>query len=227
MAKPKAVEAQRTYDVRFTRLFHISIALLFALLCLALYLHTVQMQSRVNHDMNKTDQRAYMRFAVNVYESGFHYTGGRNQMPLYPFVQAFFYSPDMPDTTFFQQGKQVNVIISLLCLTLIAAAFYRRFSTLFATYAVLSIAFLLFAFKAPYFQTEILFYTIFAFAFSFSVDALSAPKLPILAGVGLLYALAHLSKASALLGLILFLVSYCLLIVVTVVSRSEVLDKPC
>ncbi len=219
--KPKNVDAQRTVVVGLTRSLKVTLAILFGLLAVVLYLHTVQMQSLVNDDKERTDQGQYMNFVVKVHKSGFHYTGGRNRMPLYPFWQTLFYSPDMTDTDFFEQGKRLNVVLSLLGLALIAAAFYRRFSKLFATYAVLEIAFLVFAFKAPYFQTEILFYTIFGFAYIVAVDALSAPTLPKLAGVGLLFALAHLSKASAFAGLILFLFSYCVFISVSVLARSS------
>ena len=68
---------------------------------LQLYLHVVKIQFDVNNDMRKTDQSSYMRFAIEAYESNFQYTGGRNQMPLYPFLQALFYSPTLDDDGFF------------------------------------------------------------------------------------------------------------------------------
>ena len=179
---------------------------------LQLYLHVVKIQFDVNNDMRKTDQSAYMRFAIEAYESNFQYTGGRNQMPLYPFLQALFYSPTLDDDGFFEQGKRISVVLSLVCLAVLSVTFVVKFSKLYGLYVVLAIAFLIFAFKSPYFQTEILFYTLFGLAFVVSVEALSSPRWYKSLLVGVLYALAHLSKASALPGLVLFVSSYGVLI---------------
>jgi hypothetical protein len=48
----------------------------------------VKQLSRVNTDMSKTDQGAYMNYARKLYESDYQYKGGRNRMPVYPFVQS-------------------------------------------------------------------------------------------------------------------------------------------
>ncbi|MXV92936.1 MAG: hypothetical protein F4Z94_05770 [Chloroflexi bacterium] len=83
--------------------------------------------------------------------------------------------------------------------------FVRRFSLLYAVYATLSIAFLTFAIKAPWFQTEILLYGIFAAAFIRAVDVLRIPTVWRHGlEVGALLALAHFTKAVGLL----FLLSY-------------------
>ena len=76
-----------------------------ALFFLILYLDVAQKQSRRNHDLTQHDQRAYMNFAKKAYESRLQFTGTRNRMPLYPWIQALFYSPPMDDEAFFQQGK--------------------------------------------------------------------------------------------------------------------------
>ncbi len=173
-----------------------------------LYLDAAQKQSSVNSKLSKNDQLVYMDIAKQAYETGFQYTGNRNQMPLYPFIQALFYSPQLDDEAFFQQGKWLNVVLSLLCLLALGIAFFIKFSKIYAFYSLLVIAFLVFAIKSPWFQVEILFYTLLGFAFMLSLEAIISPKRYKSIGVGVLFALAHLSKASAMFGLFIFISSY-------------------
>ena len=191
-----------------------------ALFFLVLYLDIAQKQSPVNNDLTRSDQNSYMDIAKKAYQTRFQYTGGRNRMPLYPWIQALFYSPEMDDETFFQQGKRLNVDLSLICLLALGIVFFHKFSRLYAFYAILAIAFTVFAIKSPWFQTEILFYTLFAFAFILSLDTLISPKWHKSIGVGVLFALAHFSKASALPGLLIFTSSYGILFLSRLFSRS-------
>ena len=198
------------------RLFHLGKAaavLAFAACFGALYLHVADLQDSRNNDMSAHDQSAYLNFAKKAHDSGFKYSGTRNRMPLYPHLQALFYSPDLSDDAFFQQGKRVNVVLSLFCLSFLGFVLFAKFSKLYAAYALLVIAFLAFAYKAPYFQAEILFYTLFGIAFMLSLESLIEPRWYKSAGVGLLFALAFYSKASASPGLGIFLGSYGLLVI--------------
>ncbi len=196
------------------------LALGIGLFFLSLYLNVAQQQSKVNSDLTRNDQSAYMNFAREAYETHLQYTGSRNRMPLYPFIQALFYSPEMDDEAFFEQGKQLNIALSLVCLLALGITFFAKFSKIYAFYAMLVIAFLVFAIKSPYFQTEILFYTLFGFAFILSLDTLISPKWYKSIGVGLLFALAHFSKASAMPGLFIFVSSYGILFLFKLFSRS-------
>lgn len=191
-----------------------------AALLLFLYLYVARSQSDINDDLQANDQGAYMGFAIQAYQTNFNYTGGRNRMPLYPFIQALFYSPDLDKQAFFEQGKTLNVALSILCLTVLSVAFFSKFSKLYALYAILVIGFLVFAIKAPYFQTEILFYTLFGLAFIFSVEALSSPRWYKSLALGLCFALAHLSKASALPGLAIYMLSCLVLILSRLATRG-------
>ena len=193
-----------------------------ALFFLVLYLDVAQKQSEVNNDLTRSDQGAYMNFAKKAYKARLQYsdTDNRNQMPLYPWIQALFYSPQMDDEAFFQQGKRLNVALSLIGLLALGIAFFHKFSKLYAFYAILAIAFLVFAIKSPWFQTEILFYTLFGLAFMLSLDTLISPKWRKSLGVGVLFALAHFSKASALPGLFIFISSYGVLFLSRLFSRS-------
>ena len=173
-------------------------------IAVALYFRIAGMQSAVNRDWRKVDQGAYMHFAAEAYESRFAFTGGRNRMPLYPWMQALFYSPELSDEAFFEQGKELNALISLACLAALGAAFFRAFSRSYAGYALSVIAFLCFAIKAPWFQAEVLFYAFFAFAFMLSIESIRRPAWRKSIGVGLLFALAHFTKASALPAVLIY-----------------------
>ncbi len=187
---------------------------------LLLYLQVAQTQSEINSDLTSSDQSAYMNFAKKAYNTNMQFTGNRNRMPLYPYLQALFYSSELSDEAFFQQGKQRNIALSLLCLLALSLLFFAKFSRLYAIYALLSIAFLVFAIKSPFFQTELLFYTIFGLAFIFSVEAILIPKWYKSVSVGVLFALAHLCKASALPGLFMFVSSYGFLVFFTLLCRN-------
>ena len=196
----------------------LSIALL--LICLAAYLHISQTQSHKNRDLRWSDQSFYMDAAVKAYETRFAYTGDRNRMPLYPFLQALFYSPDLSSEEFFQHGKRLNVILSILCIAVLSFLFFSRFSRLYAAYAMLLISLIVFAIKSPFFQTELLFYTFFAFAFILAIDTIETPSKRMAVAVGALFALCQYTKASATPGLIIFAASYGVLLLTKMRKRD-------
>lgn len=201
---------------RATKLLLILASLGFSL---ALYRHITEIQRDVNVNMGSMDQFAYMAFAKRAYESGYTFTGNRARMPLFPWVQALFYSPEMSDEAFFEQGKQISVLISIAGIAAIGAAFLLKFSKLYAFYSIAVIAFLCFALKAPWFQAEILFYTLFAFAFMLAVESIRRPKWYKSVGVGLLFALAHFTKASGLLGIAMYAGSFSVALLAEIYRR--------
>lgn len=196
----------------------LSIALL--LICLAAYLHISQTQSHKNRDMRWSDQSAYMDAAVKAYETRFAYTGDRNRMPLYPFLQALFYSPDLSSEEFFQHGKRLNVILSLVCIAVLCYVFFSRFSRLYAAYAMLLIALVVFAIKSPFFQTELLFYTLFGLTFILSIDTIKAPNKYSTVALGAMFASCQYVKASAMPGLFIFAASYGVLVLTKLGKRE-------
>ena len=191
---------------------------LLLLVALAAYLHIAGVQYDVNNGGG--DQDNNLSFAIESYNTRFQYTGERNRMPLYPWIQALFYSPEMTEEEFFEQGKRLNIIISLVSVAVFAVIFRLRFSKLYAVYALAVIAFLLFALKAPYFQPEILYYTWIALAFVLSIEAMREPSWYKSLGVGVLFALAHFTKASALPGLALYTLSFSIPMLWRLLDRS-------
>ncbi len=190
------------------------------LICLAAYLHIAQTQSIKNRNMRWTDQHEYIAAAIKAYETRFAYTGDRNRMPLYVFMQALFYSPDLSSEEFFQRGKRLNVVISLVCIAVLFYVFISRFSRLYAAYAVTLIALVVFAIKSPYFQPELLFYTLFALTFILSIDTIKAPNKYKTVALGAMFALCQYTKASAMPGLLIFAASYGVL-ALTKLARRE------
>ena len=167
----------------------------------------VQQLARVNTDMKSTDQSAYMDYARNMYESDYTFIGGRNRMPVYPFLQSLFYHPSLSNEGFFERGKYVNLILSLVLLAGLASVFRHFFGPLHALNLVLIIAFTVFIFKAGWFQTELLFYVMNFCLFLLMCRLLQEPSCAFAILTGIVAALAHLTKASVLPGLVVFLLS--------------------
>jgi hypothetical protein len=193
------------------------------LIGISLYLYVANLQNISNHNFNKYDQLAYSDFVRNVYESNFTYSGQRNRMPLYPYTQALFYSPNMDDETLFQHGKQVNIVLSLFCIAVLGGVFFMKFTKIFAFYSITIIALLVFVFKAPYFQSEIVFYTLFGLAFIVSINTLRYPKWYKSILVGILFGLAYLTKATVLIAIVMLISGF---VVLTFTRQlTQVTDK--
>ena len=166
----------------------------------------VEQLGRVNVDMTQTDQFAYMTYARNLRESNYTFTGERNRMPVYPFLQSLFYRAGMTDEAFFTQGKYVNLVLSLFLLVGLAFIFSRFLSFLSSLNLILIISFLVFVFKAPFFQAELLFYFLSFCLFLLMWRLLQRVSWQLAILTGIVAGLAHLTKASILPGLVLFLV---------------------
>jgi hypothetical protein len=165
-----------------------------------------QQMTMVNTNMDRVDQSAYMRYASDLYKSGYTYIGNRNRMPVYPFLQSLFYHPKLKSETFFQQGKLRNLILSIIILAGVALIFFRNFKTLHALNSILILAFTVFIFKAGWFQAELLFYFLNFVMFYLMWQLLHRPTYILAFLAGVTAGLAHLTKASILPGLIIWLV---------------------
>ena len=178
----------------------------FILIFTGLYWYgAMQQLTQVNINMGSGDQGAYMRYARQMYESNYTVIGRRNRMPVYPFLQSLFYRPGMSDEAFFVRGKYVNLILSLILLTGLTFIFFRFFHWLHAVNLMLIVAFTVFVFKASYFQTELLFYFINFCLFLLMWRLLQQPSYLLAILTGFVAGLAHLTKASIIPGLVLFL----------------------
>ena len=177
---------------------------LFTVLGIFYYQATSEHATTINSSFRTSDQNAYMEITEKAVETNFRYTGTRSQMPLYPYVQALFYRSDMGENALFAQGKTLNIILSLLLLGGIfgiAKAFFplRRTAiiTLISTVS-------LFIFKAPYFQSELLYYFLSFLGFLGIAKMLVKPTLKLGGLTGLVLGLAQLTKASILPTMLAF-----------------------
>lgn len=151
------------------------------------------------------DEFAFIEFAIKAWETDFRYTGIRNQMPLYPYLQALFYRPDRSVDEFFAVGKQVNVWLSLVSLGIIFLATLKFLSLHESVIFTLIVAFGLYALKSGYFMAELLYYTLSFFAYLLMLKTLIKPSFKTGIGAGILVGLSHLTKASILPGFALFI----------------------
>ena len=182
------------------------IAIVLLLVVGVLYIYGANLQIVLNDDMGKTDQSAYMNYARGMSVTNYTFVGGRNRMPLYPFLQSLFYRPSMTDEAFFELGKRVNLILSIGILVVLAIIFRQNFNLFSSFNLLLIVAFTVFIFKAGYFQAEILFYFLNFILFLLMWKSLQHISWGLAILTGFVAGLAHLTKASILPGLVIFFV---------------------
>jgi hypothetical protein len=168
-------------------------------LAVVLFVWAAKRQSvLVNTDMHSTDQRAYMNYAKGMARTNLQFVGGRNRMPVYPGLMSFFYKQGMSDEDFFECGKNVGIAIGLVVLAVAFLLFSRVSNAMDALTGTLVTMFTVFAYKSPYFQTEVLFYGMSLVLFYLLLSLVRKPQIRTAALGGLVGGIAHLTKASVL-----------------------------
>jgi hypothetical protein len=177
------------------------------ILCLTLYLSAaLQQATLVNTNLADVDQSAYMAFARKAYESHYAYSNDGARMPLYPFLQSLFLRPEMSDEEFFQQGKLLNIALSLALLAVLALIAWRFLAPLHALAFVLIAAFTVIVFKAGYFQAEVLYYFLTFFVYLLFWRLLREPRIWLAILAGIVAGITQLTKAALLPALAVFIV---------------------
>ena len=171
---------------------------------------------RVNTFKARGDQTSFLVIAKNLY-ANWHgqnppVLGDRNSMPLYPAYLALLYDSRLSDPEFFDVGKVWNIRLSLALLALLSVIFSWHLPPLVSTNLTLIVAFGYFVFKAGYVQPELLFYFLFFVTFLALCGLLrhrgSAASLFFGILGGTLAALTHLTKATMLPLVVIFLAVY-------------------
>ncbi len=182
--------------------------------CVPLVLIYYQAASLHARQVNVTtihhDQGDYLDFASEARLRNFRYTGDHNRMPAYPFLQGLFYRVGMSDEAFFEQGKQVNILLSLAFLAALSLFLHRWLPPALALLLTGITAFSFFIFKAGYFQAELLYYSLAFTGFALMTELLHRPNWRVALFAGFILGLAHLTKASVLLGIGVFIAVYTL-----------------
>lgn len=173
-------------------------------IALALFLWgTYRQATRVNVNMTSVDQSAYMEYSKGIAQTKFQYPGDRNRMPIYPGLMSFFYKDGMSDQDFFERGKLVGVGIGLLSLGVIYLVFRQIARPIDALTGTLVATFTVIAYKAPYFQAEVLYYAIGLVLFYLLLGLMRNPQPRSAALAGLVGGIAHLTKASVIPAIVL------------------------
>ncbi|MBD1999198.1 hypothetical protein H6G00_21710 [Leptolyngbya sp. FACHB-541] len=179
------------------------------LLLLVLYIYgAVEHSKRINLDITRVDQEAYLSYTRSLYETNYNFVGGRNRMPIYPFLQSLVYDPNLTENEAFTRGKYFNIALSVAILPCLFLIFQRFFSRLQAINLLLITAFTVFLFRAAYFQAEILFYFLSFCGFLLMAWMLNKPSWKLGIATGVLMGITHLTKASILPGLALFVLAF-------------------
>ncbi len=181
---------------------------LLLIICVALVLFiggALRQADLVNANLDAADQSAYIDYAKNLRISHLQYIGDRNRMPVYPGLMALFYRPGMTDQEFFDVGKGVGIAVAIIVLAAAFLVFWRYVHFMEGSSAALVAAFTVFAYKAPYFQADVLFYGLAFVLFILMIQLVMRPRLVVALATGLVAGIAHLTKAAVLPSLILSL----------------------
>jgi len=133
-----------------------------------------------------------------MYESNYAVVGQRNRMPIYPFLLSLIYKPNMDEDQFLQRAQTFNVNLSIVLLLILFVIFRRFFSAPHALALVAATAFGVFLYRAPYAQTEVVFYFTSFCAFLLLLEMLIAPRWWLAITGGVMIGLAYLMKGSIL-----------------------------
>lgn len=190
----------------FKRRSALLLALLLVFGSLLFFNRAAEHGRRVNRDITRTDQGAYIKQGIAMRNSDFAYVSPRNRMPLYPGILAMFLEKDSEHTAFFETGKRLNTAIAFAGLVFVGLVFLCKFPRHHALNLLFLAAFTVFVFKAPYVQAEILYYLLTFAVFLLCWRLFGRPRLWIALLAGGILGLAHLTKASVLPGLLVIVV---------------------
>jgi hypothetical protein len=152
------------------------------------------------------DQGAYLGYARHQYESNYTVVEDRNRMPIFPFLLSRIYEPALSEAQFLTRAQAFNVNLSILLLFLLFLIFRRFFPPWQAVALLSGTAFCVFMYRAINAQAEVLFYFVSFCAFVLLLRMLSTPRWWLAALGGAIMGLAHLTKASVLPAVIVWIV---------------------
>jgi hypothetical protein len=154
------------------------------------------------------DQGAYLAYARLLKESNYTLVADRNRMPVFPFLLSLIYRPNMPEDEFLHRAQVANINLSIALLAALFFIFRGFFVPLVALALVATTAFGVFLYRAPNAQTEVLFYFVSFCGFLLLLRMLIAPGWLLAVFAGGTMGLAHLTKASVLPALGIWVVTF-------------------
>jgi len=198
---------------------------LIVLLILAIYGFETHARRRLmSTPASLGDQGAYLAHAQNMHESGYAYIAERNRMPVFPFLLSLIYRPGLSETQSLRQAQAFNVNLSIILLLALFLVFRKFFPPLHAIALLCATAFGVFLYRAVNAQTEVLFYFVSFCGFVLLLRMLIAPRWWLAALSGATMGLAHLTKASVLPALGVWIVVFLAQIICDFRARGD--DRP-
>lgn len=161
----------------------------------------------LNADIDDTDQSAYVGYAQSLREHPDRPVNDRARMPLFPYLMSTTVSAGASAEDTFLRGKLIGVAIGVALLGGAWVILRRSLGVLAATATTTVLAFGLVVYKAPWAQTELLYYSLFALSLWLMFRLLRHPDITTAAVTGLVAGLAHLSKPGAIPLIALFAVA--------------------
>ena len=205
-------------EVSFLRRRGVAIALLLILTVYGFEAHA--RRRALSTPVSMGDQGAYLGYARFLYDSNYTVVGERNRMPVYPFLLSRIYEPGLDETQFLRRAQAFNVNLSILLLLLLFLIFRKFFPPWHAVALVSVTAFGVFIYRAINAQVEVLFYSISFCGFVLLLRTLINPRWWLAALGGATMGLAHLSKASVLPALGVWVVVFAAQILWNLRQRS-------
>ncbi len=154
------------------------------------------------------DQSAYLGYARHLYESNYTVTEDRNRMPVYPFLLSLIYRPGMTEDEFLGRAQSFTVNLSILLLLGLYFVFRKFFPPWPAISLLAATAFGVFIYRAGKAQVELLFYFVSFCAFVLLLEMFLKPRWWLALFAGVTTGLAHLTKASILPALVIWVVLF-------------------
>lgn len=153
---------------------------------------------RVNTEIVKADQGAYIAYARQMSLTRYAVVGGRNQMPVFPFLISTVDRYGISTDDLFLRAKYLNIGLSLLVLVGVFGLLRRNLPGFEALTLTLITAFTVYVYRAGYAQAELLFYGLFFLSFLLALSLLATPAWGVAVLCGLVMGIAFLTKASVL-----------------------------
>lgn len=154
------------------------------------------------------DQSAYLGYARHLYESNYTVVEDRNRMPVYPFLLSLIYRPGMTEDEFLVRAQSFTVNLSIVLLLLLFFILLRFFPPLMAAALVAATGFGVLLYRAGKAQAEPLFYFISFGGFVLLLWMFVRPRWWIALLAGAVVGIAHLTKASVLPALGIWVVVF-------------------
>ncbi len=152
----------------------------------------------VNTEILKADQGSYVYYARQMNVTKYSYVGGRNQMPVMPFLVSLVDHYGDSTDELFVRGKYLNVALSLLVLAGVGWLARRTLPAFETGVMIAIVAFTVFVYRSGYVQAELLFYGLFFLAFVLALWWQNDPRPERAVLCGVVLGIAYLTKASVL-----------------------------